>query len=122
MAKRKQQLPTLKEMYIHEIDKDESQNYYNDIKLRKPELFAELETLASAIVRYQDKDSTSAELVEPFMSFLTKHKETNPIHTGDTLGVKMFLDVLAKDAETAGLAKRLYDNIFNSMLRKRYDK
>ena len=119
MAKRK--TLTLKEVYLHEIEKEQSQNYYNDIKLRKPELFAELETLANAIVRYQNHDASSADLVKPFMSFLTKHKETSPIHTGDTLGVKMFLDVISKDAESAGLAKKLYDNIFNSMLRKRYD-
>jgi hypothetical protein len=121
MANRKRRL-MLKEVFLSEISREESHNYYKDIKLRKPELFTELETLARAIVRYQSKDATSSELVEPFMSFLTKHQETNPIHTGDTLGVKMFLDVLSKDAESAGLAKRLYDNIFNSMLRKRYDK
>ena len=117
-----QKLPTLKEVYIHEISKEESYHYDKDIKMRKPELFAELEVLAKAIVRFQKRDLTSSELVKPFMQFLTKHKETNPIHTGDTLGVKMFLDVLASDSEEAGKAKKLYDNIFNSMLRKRYDR
>lgn len=112
----------LKEVFLSEISKEESLDYYHDIRVRNPELFDELETLAKALVRFQKKDISSSELIEPFKVYLTKHPETNPIYSGDTLGVKMFLDVVADDKEIASKTKRLYNNIFSSMLRQRYEK
>lgn len=111
---------TLKEVYLHEISKDESNSYYKDVRRREPEMFTELERLAQAILRYNDGDMSPTELSKKFTMYLTKHPETNPIYTGDTMGVKMFLDVLAGDSEKAGSAKRFYDSVFNAILKKRY--
>lgn len=114
--------PTLKEVYIAEISRQESENYYKDIKLRNPTLHQELTALAQLILRFDRSGKSPSKIVDTFKIYLNKYKDTNPLHSGDTLGVKMFIDNLAKDRDEARSAKHYYDNVFNATLRKRYKK
>ena len=52
-----------------------------------------------------------------------KSHDIDPFQSGDTMGVEMYIDHLSDgDPETAGNAKRFYNNVFNALLKNRYDK
>ena len=116
------QYPTLKEVYLPEISKIESRNFFRDIKQRDPELYAELDSMASVILQLGRADIKPKKASDTLEIFLNKHRDVNPMQTGDTLGVKMFIDNLASSAAEARGAKQYYDNIYNALLKNKYKK
>ena len=116
------QYPTLKEVFLPEISKIESRNFFRDIKQRDPELYKELDALASVILQLGRADIKPKKASDTLEIFLNKHRDVNPMQTGDTLGVKMFIDNLASSAAEARGAKQYYDNIYNALLKDKYKK
>lgn len=119
---------SLKEVYcseekvlpLNEISKDISKQYYKDIRTRNPGLHKKLKKLARALLNFHRKNITASELVEPFIHYLNVNRETNPLYTADTIGVKMYLDMLAGNTDEARQTKSMYNNIFNAYLKKKY--
>jgi hypothetical protein len=54
---------------------------------------------------------------------MKRNTDINPLKDGDTLGVQMFIDVIAGDHMTGrevGKIKRFYNDIFNALLRRKF--
>jgi len=112
----------LSEVYlVTEIDKEEAENYYHDILRRNPELHDQLERIARFALATSRSSKGPSEADMTMQTLFNKNRDLDPFRSGDTMGVEMYIDHLAgEDAETAGKAKRFYNNIFNSLLKNRY--
>lgn len=109
------------EAYIQEIDQEESLGYYKELSLKDEELFNELEKLTAIIIRMRRAGKTPGEATNTIHSWLTRFPDLNPLKSGDTLGIKMFIDNLVDDPEEAGNVKRYYDDLLNALLKQRYE-
>lgn len=112
-----------KQGVVKEISREESENYYNDIKRRNPALADQLERIARfAVLASKSEKKGPADVVQTMRVLFNKNQDVDPLRTGDTMGVEMFIDhIVGDDTETAGNAKRFYNNVFNALLKDRYE-
>ncbi len=116
---------SLKEVFIvQEISREESEHYYQDILRRDPDLHDQLERVAQfALMASRSETKTPSDVSKTLRVLFNQNKDIDPLQSGDTMGVEMYIDHLAdEDPETAGKAKRFYNNVFNALLKNRYDK
>ena len=114
----------LKEVYfLNEIDKRQSNAYYSEIERRNPDLFRQLTSQAKLIIALYKAGKSPSNSSKRLSYNMKKNKDINPIRDGDTLGVQMFIDVLAGEHLTSrevGKIKRFYNDIFNALLRVKF--
>lgn len=117
----------LKEVYfLNEIDKRQSINYYKEIERKNPDLFNQLTSQAKLVITLYKAGKTPTKSAKRLAYNIKKNKDINPIKNGDTLGVQMFIDVLASqgvntDSREIGKIKRFYNDIYNSLIRLKFD-
>lgn len=114
----------LSEVYLAEIDREEAENYYQDILRRNPELHDQLERVARFALMMSRSDKGPSEADMTLRALFNKNHDIDPFRSGDTMGVEMYIDHLAGEdnPDVAGNAKRYYNNVFNALLKNRYDK
>jgi hypothetical protein len=113
----------LKEVFLNEIDKRQSANYYGEIQKKNPELFKQLTSQAKLIIALYRAGKSPTKSAKRLAYNMKKNKDINPIRGGDTLGVQMFIDMLAgdnTDSREIGKIKRFYNDIFNALLRIKF--
>lgn len=114
----------LKEIYyLHEIDKRQSANYFKEIEAKNPDLFRQLTSQAKLIIALYKAGKSPTKSAKRLAYNMKKNKDINPLRGGDTLGVQMFIDVLAQqysDSREIGKIKRFYNDIFNSLIRLKF--
>ena len=76
--------------------------------------------MANVILQLGRSDIKPKKASDTLEIFLNKHRDVNPMRTGDTLGVKMFINNLAASKAEARGAKQYYDNIYNALLKRKY--
>lgn len=114
----------LKEVFLNEIDKEEAEHYYQDILRRNPELHGQLERVARfALMASRSETKGPTDVASTLRVLFSTNKQIDPFQSGDTMGVEMYIDHLAAgdDPDVAGNAKRFYNNVFNAILKNRYD-
>lgn len=114
----------LKEVYfLNEIDKRQSSSYYSEIEKKNPDLFKQLTSQAKLIIALYKAGKSPSSSAKRLVYNMKKNKDINPVRDGDTLGVQMFIDVLAapySDSKEIGKIKRFYNDIFNALFRIKF--
>lgn len=114
----------LSEVYfLNEIDKRQSAAYYSEMQKKNPDLFKQLTSQAKLIIALYKSGKSPSASVKPLAYNMKKNTEINPIRGGDTLGVQMFIDVLAadySDSREIGKIKRFYNDLFNALIRIKF--
>ena len=114
----------LKEIYyLNEIDKRQSANYFSEIQTKNPDLFKQLSSQAKLIIALYRAGKSPTKSAKRLVYNMKKNKDINPVKDGDTLGVQMFIDMLAgsnSDSREIGKIKRFYNDVFNALFRIKF--
>ena len=114
----------LKEVFfLNEIDKKQSFNYFQEMEKRNPDLFKQLTSQAKLIIALYRAGKSPTKSAKRLVYNMKKNKDINAIRGGDTLGVQMFIDVLAgehTDSKVVGKIKRFYNDVYNALLRAKF--
>lgn len=114
----------LSEVYfLNEIDKRQSASYFSEIEKKNPDLFRQLSSQAKLVIALYKAGKTPGSSAKRLAYNMKKNKDINPVRDGDTLGVQMFIDVLAgeySDSREIGKIKRFYNDIFNALFRIKF--
>ena len=106
-------------------------DYVQLIKNKDPELFDDLMKQAAFAINSVKNGSTPLEEVEPYDIMMRQEPDMDPIISGDTHGVRLFIDYLIRKdnpsvtdtaGEYSGKTKRFYQQVIDSRLRKRFAK
>lgn len=114
----------LSEVYfLNEIDKRQSAAYFAEIEKKNPDLFKQLSSQAKLIIMLYKAGKNPTKSAKRLAYNMKRNKDINPVRDGDTLGVQMFIDVLAgeySDSREIGKIKRFYNDVFNALFRVKF--
>ena len=114
-------LDNLIDSLLFESQKETAEKFYRKTRKNHPDMASDLSYAASHALGAVKAGESAEDNVGALKKVFKHNKDIDPSETGDTFGVKTFIDVMATDNEEAGEAKRLYTNSLKSIFSDLYE-
>lgn len=111
----------LDSLLLTEDQTEIAKKFYRKTRKNRPEMAADLSYAASHALGTVRDGESAEENVGALKKVFKHNDDIDPSQTGDTFGVKTFIDVMATDNKEAGEAKRLYTNSLKSIFSDLYE-
>ena len=112
-------LDVLLEFLLCEDDSDVADKFARHVSRVDPGLADDLEQAASMAISAIRRDQSPKDTKPQLKKVFRDNPDINPDISGDTQGIKTFIDALADDREEAGKAKTFYTNSLKTFFRDR---
>ena len=105
----------LDSLLLTESQEDAAKTFYRVTRKNRPEMASDLAYAADHAIDAVRAGESPGANIGNLQKVFRHNPDVDPSQSGDTFGVKTFIDVMAQDKEEAGDAKRYYTNSLKAM-------